>query len=393
MNRYTFSSIVIMITIAMSSCNKTEYKLQEQFSCEVNSTDHEYDTKYQGIIDPFTTNGITGLTVVIDKHNEDPWIGSSGYASIEESIKMNNCHYYQTASLAKSYVGILTLQLVESGKLDYHSNMADFLSEDILSLIPNSENISIKHLLQHTSGLPDIFDLDFIADFMNNPEKTYTTKELLEYLKAKEPLSSPGTEFHYSDANYMLLALIVDHLEGSHIELMQTNIFEALNLEESNYHTGDYPNLNELPQSYWDQYNTGNIENISELQKRTTNYIIGSDGVIASPMDVVSFYKNVFEGNLISEENKQLIINDHVEETNENTTYTGYSHGFMFIEKDGQTWIGHIGNHLGTSCYVFYNVETKDCLAAFTNTGTFFFIEKQALIFHELWEALKVAIQ
>ena len=394
MKKYINILTTIIFTLSIiSSCTKPGYEELEQTNCTNEYSQHEHNQKYQEIIDEYCFNGITGMTVVISKSNDDIWMGSAGYSSIEENQKMNNCNLYQTASLAKSFIGILTLQMIDENKLTFDSKIENHLSDNILDLIPNSEQITIKHLIQQTSGLPDIFELDFISDFMNKPEYSYTRLELLNYIKNKKALSNPGEEHYYADTNFILLSLIIDNIEGSHIDAMQTRIFDKLNLTSSFYHTGNYPNIKALPQSYWDQYNSGNIENISILQKRVSEFIIGSDGIISSPMDMINFYKNVFESDLISSSLKESLINDLVTESNEFKMNTSYSHGFMLIEKEGERWIGHAGSQLGTSCFVFYNLETKDCIGAFTNIGTFLFEEKTILIFSELWEDLKLAIQ
>lgn len=384
-----FATIIFFIC---ASCNKAPYENQPSFSCDLNFIQHENQIKYQAVLDQFSQSGIVGLSVIIDKADDEMWMGSSGYASVEEDIRMNNCNLYQTASLVKSIVGISTLQIIDEGLLQFDSKIEQYLSSEIIELIPNSENLTIEHLLNHTSGLPDIFDLEFISDFMNRPDDSYTRVELLSYVSGIEPLSNPGEAHFYSDTNYILLSLIIDKLKGDFIDYMNTNIFLPLGLDDTFYHNDSYPEIEGLPQSYWEQYNDGNIENISKLQKRVTNFIKGSDGVIASPMDMVAFYKNVFQGSLISEIHKEAIVNDQVAEPLEGKMNTGYAYGFMSIDDDGQTWIGHAGSQLGSSCFVFYNIETQDCIGVFTNTGTFLFEEKQSLIFGELWGALKAII-
>ncbi len=374
------------------SCNKIPYEEQLQPNCELDFMQHDHQSKYQSVLDQYTQSGIVGLTVVIDKADEELWMGSSGFASVEENIEMNNCNIYQTASLVKSCVGISTLQLIDEGLLEFDSKINQFLTAEILELIPSAENLTIEQLLHHTSGLPDIFELEFMGDFMNNPNKTYTRSELLGYVKGKDLVNNPGEAHFYADTNYMLLSLIIDQIKGDFISYMRSKIFDPLSMNDTYYHNGTYPEIDGLPQSYWEQYNDGNIENISQLQKRVTNFIKGSDGIISSPLDMVTFYKNVFEGELISESLKQRIEDDQVSEPIEFKMNTGYGHGFMSIDDNGQTWYGHVGSQLGSSCYVFYNIDTKTSIGVFTNTGTFLFQEKQQLIYGELWDSLKAVL-
>lgn len=371
------------------SCEKEEYQNQIEVGCSIISKNHPKDSIYKSVVDQYTKDGIVGMSVVIDKKGENVWYGSSGYSSIEENIEMNNCNIFQTASLAKSFVAVITLQLIDEGVLGMDDEVNLHLSDSTKNLLPNLEGITIQHLLQQTSGLPDIFDLNFISDFMNDPSKIYSREDLLYYVTKKEFLNSPGVKHNYSDTNYILLSMIIDQIKGSHISAVEDRIITPLNLENTFYHNSSYPDFEALPQSYWDQYNNGQIENISKLQKRVSSYIIGSDGIIASPKNMVSFYQSVFKGNLISDQSKELLLTDFVDEQETFRMNNAYSYGFMVIVSEDEVWIGHAGNQLGTSCFVFCNLETEDCIGVFTNIGTFFFREKQSLIFSSLWEDLK----
>ena len=370
-----------LILIFVVSCEKEAYISIDAVPCDTQMEDILDGDKYQDILDQFTTKGVVGVTAIIAKPGQNTWIGSSGFSSVEENKAMNNCNLHHTASLAKSFVAIITLQLIEEGKLDFDTKIEDLLTDEIRSIIPEIGQLTVKHLLQQTSGLPDIFELNFISDFMNDPEEVYTRVELLEYVAKKELLSEPGTEHHYSDTNFILLSFIIDQLEGDHIEAIQKRIVQTLNLQNVYYHNGSYPNINGLAASYWDQYNDGKIENITSLQKRVTSYIKGSDGIISNPMDMFAFYENVFQGDLISDPMLELIKSEVVREEEEQKMNTGYSHGFMLIEEGDQKWIGHAGSQLGASCFVFHNLNSGVSIGVFTNTGTFMFQEKQSLIF------------
>ena len=103
--------------------------------------------KFQSIIDSYSQKGITGLTVLISTPENGEWIGSSGYTNIEDNQAMTPCNLHHTASLAKSFTGVITLQLIDEGKLNFNDPIAQFLSSEAQSYIPSIEKITIKHLL------------------------------------------------------------------------------------------------------------------------------------------------------------------------------------------------------------------------------------------------------
>lgn len=390
-NAILFASSLILLLV--SACQKDDYVPTESHSCTIDPSSHPKNQEYQSLIDEYTSKGIVGLSAIISQPEETAWIGASGYAYIEDQQTMTPCHLHHTASLAKSFTAVVILQLVQEGQLDFDTKIEPLLPDEIHSSIPNLSDLTIKHLLQQTSGIPDIFDIEFFTDLMNDPEKEYSSLDLLKRNKGVDALSAPGAEFHYSDPNFMLLSLIIDGIEGGHIKAFKNRIFEPLALVNTYYHTDEYPMPKGVVGSYWDQYNNGAIENVSDLQTRLTNYIKGSDGIIASPADMTTFYRAVFDGQLLGEEMLELIKTDWVVEEDENRMNTHYSHGFMVIDAEGETWIGHTGLQIGASCYVYYNINTGSTISVFTNTGTAFFVEKMALIYSDLWNDLKDVVK
>jgi len=387
-----FLIVIISNILFTTACKQEVYLEVENISCNLENTSHSNHQKYQDVLDKYAKQGITGISVVISKPNEESWIGSAGYANIEDAIKMNPCHLHHTASLAKSFTGIVTLQLIEEGKLSFDTPIAPFLNDAIKSYTPNVDDLTIKHLLQHTSGIPDIFNIQYFTVLMNNPERIYTTEELLKINEGVEALYSPGANYTYSDPNFMLLSLIIDEIEGNHMEAIRNRVIKPLEFQNMYYHDEAYPFIDGVTANYWEQYNDGKVENISDLQNRLASYILGSDGIIAAPKDMTDFYKKVFEGDLLSEEMLTILKTDWIEEVDEDRLTKAYSHGFMIPNIADESWIGHSGSHIGASCYVYYNLETGATIGVFTNTGTFLSTEKKELVYYDLWNDLRAVV-
>ena len=386
-------TMLLLSSFFLSACKKELVFEVQDTICNEQTKDHPNQIKYQAVIDEYALKGIPGLSVVIAKPDEDTWVGSAGYANIEKNIEMTPCHLHHTASLVKSFVAIVTLQLIEEGKLSLESKIKDHLSEEVRSYTPNIEELTIEHLLQQTSGVPDVFEVAFFTQLMNDPSRVYTREKLLSLNNGAKPLDKPGISHNYSDHNYMLLSMIIDDIEGNHVTALYDRIIQQLQLQDIHYHDSGYPNIEGLSASYWEQYEDGLIENISDLQNLLTSYIIGSDGIIASPRSMTAFYQNVFSGLLTSSSTLELIKTNWVDETSDNRMNTAYSHGFMIIESTDGNWIGHAGLQIGASCYVFHNLDTEVTIGVFTNIGTFISQQKKELIYSELWESLKGVIK
>ncbi|OJJ22218.1 hypothetical protein BKI52_09270 [marine bacterium AO1-C] len=379
-----FSASLLFTT----ACKKQVEPSEEP--CTSNSS-HLKRVQYQAVLDKYVAQGITGLSAVMITPQNGTWSGTAGLANVEDSVQMNLCHLHHTASLAKSFTGVVVLQLIEEGKISFESKIASYLSDEVQKSIPAVEKITIKHLLQHTSGIPEVFDDGFLGEVLGNPGKTFTTQELLARNQGKAGLFEPGTAHYYSDPNSMILSLIIDKIEGDHTKSFKTRIFEPLGLGDTFYHNSDYPNLTNLARSYWDFKGDGQIENITDFQKNLTSYIKGSDGIIASVQDMAKFYTAVFEGNLISKQSLEYLKTDWVKEHGLKMN-THYTHGFMVIEAEDGRWIGHTGSQLGASGYVYYNIDTQQTIALFTNTGTLIFPKEIEMIFFHLWNELRQVI-
>ncbi len=381
-------------TLILSQACKKEINFEvEERICSQQGSINLKHKEFQDLLDHYALSGIPGLSVVITQSGEEDWVGSAGFASMEDNRKMTPCHLHHTASLAKSFIAVLTLQLIEEGSLSLESKVSDFLSNEVKSYTPNIDELTIEHLLQQTSGIPDVFGIDFLSELMNDPSVVYTREDLLSFNQGSKPLDQAGNQHFYSDHNFILLSLIIDQIEGSHIDALRKRIFEPLALEDIHYHDDKYPFLQGLSATYWDQYNDGKWENISDLQNLLTSYIQGSDGIISSPISMTKFYERLFDGELLNSSTLEMIQSKWVTETDENRMNTSYSHGFMVIEAEDGDWMGHAGLQIGASSYVFHNLDSRLTIGVFTNAGTFTSQEKKALIYGDLWTDLRALFE
>lgn len=389
MNYITTQILVLVLSLFMTSCAKDYLTPENEIDCTLDFQEHPKAALLQDLVDNYANDGFIGMTILIDNPTEGLWIGSSGYASIEKDIKMNPCHIHHTASLYKTYIATIIMQLVEENQINLDDKLTDYLSSDITSGIPNGDVISIKNLLQHRTGIPDIFEIDFIMNFFNNPTQDYSMEELLEYVYELEPLTSVDTEFHYSDANFTLLTLVIENLEGDYIQAIKSRIFEPLNLEDSYFLDNTAQTPIGLADSYWDRYNDGKIENNSDVQIALTLGLRGSDGILTTANDLKIFMQALANGNLGTDITKMTEFKD-VELVNQ--VYSGYGMGLMRVNIGGTEWYGHFGNQIGSGAIVLYNPENEMTFVALQNTGTFFSDEIKQKFFYQLLSDIEAIV-
>ena len=266
------------------------------------------------------------------------------------------------------------MQLVEEGALNLTDKVSDHLSDEVLSKLPNKEAFTIEHLLEHRSGLADAFEQDFILGFFNDPTKHYTFDELLNFVRGTKAVGAVNSTFYYSDANYILLSMLVQKLEGDYKQAIRNRIFLPLGMSDT--YLIDTPEQTPagVAASYWDRFGDGKLENITDIQLATTAGLEGTDGVISSTTDLHKFLVALFDGTLLGAEmvTNMTAIQEVPEAEQQRHGITGYGLGLMQVTIAGKVWFRHFGNHLGSGAIMLYCPENNRSIVAFTNTGTFF---------------------
>jgi CubicO group peptidase (beta-lactamase class C family) len=165
---------------------------------------------------------IPGLSLAIVKDGRVVKMRGYGLANVELEVPATEHTIYQSGSVGKQFTAALILLLVEEGKLRLDDRLATFFPEGPASW----RQITIRHLLTHTSGLPNYTDEAF------DRRRDYSDKELVA-LAAKRPLEfAPGTRWRYSNTGYVLLGILVKRVTGRFYgELLAERIFRPLGMK------------------------------------------------------------------------------------------------------------------------------------------------------------------
>ena len=142
---------------------------------------------------------------------------ASGMSDTALKLTMKASDRMPQGSVGKTYVSALAMQLVQEGKLDLAAPISRYLGgEQWFSRLPNAQSITVRNLLNHTSGLVRYeFNPRFTADLSRAPaDKVWTPVELITYMFDAPPPFAPGASWEYSDTNYMVLGLIIEKLLG-----------------------------------------------------------------------------------------------------------------------------------------------------------------------------------
>lgn len=153
------------------------------------------------IRDQMKQRRIPGMQVAIVRHGKIDFLKAYGIANVEEGVPVTKQTVFPVHSITKAFVGVAVMQLVEAGKLDLSAPVSRYLD----SLPMNWQPITIRQLLTHTSGLPDIWDN--AARMIDYDDSTAFEKVLQMPL-----LFPPGEQFKYIQTNYVIIGKLIDKL-------------------------------------------------------------------------------------------------------------------------------------------------------------------------------------
>ena len=328
---------------------------------------HPRGVKVQPVLEALSQNGAPGSSLaILDK--DGWWTGSSGYSSLEKKEKMTNEHLHYLQSVAKTYMAVATLKLYEEGRLQLEEPITKYLDPLVSDMISRADEITIKMLLNHTSGVPEYnFDPEYATNLLQHPEKPFEPIDYISYIKGKKLNFPPGSKYSYRNTNYVLLTMILDKITGNHGQYIEDTIFKPLGLQHTYYQINSNKLKDEkLPESYWDRYSDGLLENVSYIQQQNVTYMVGDDGVVTSTQEAIVFLKSLMEGKLIKPETLKLMTTW----VNNSEGKPRYGLGLAYNKIAGKVAYGHTGGGLGAGCELRYFPKEELYVFVAINIGT-----------------------
>lgn len=159
---------------------------------------------------------------------------ATGWADTSAQIKMEANAVMLSGSTPKMFYALVAMQLVDKGTLALDNRVSVYLGDESwYERIPNSGQITVRQLLNHSSGIMEYYPLgDFLEKVRKQPDKTWTPEELLSYVLDQTPLFEAGTNFSYADTNYILLGVIIEQItDRSIFDLVKRGVLDKLKME------------------------------------------------------------------------------------------------------------------------------------------------------------------
>ncbi|MET8861743.1 serine hydrolase domain-containing protein [Nonomuraea sp. NPDC004580] len=167
-------------------------------------------TPYNTILDAVVGGGSTAAVAEV-RNGDEIWAGSSGLAKANGDQPPPATANFRAGSITKSFTATVVLQLVGEGRL----RLSDTIDHWLPGLLRDDSTITVRQLLQHTSGLPE-YTTDMVDDAGIPKERyrTWSPRELVEKAERLPLEFRPGTRFQYSNTNYIVLGMLIEKVTG-----------------------------------------------------------------------------------------------------------------------------------------------------------------------------------
>ena len=157
-----------------------------------------------------------GATLGVTLANGDSFGLAAGFSDRDARTAMKPSDRMPAGSTGKTFAAATALQLVKDGKISLDDNIEKYLGkEPWFARLPNAKDITVRQLMNHTSGLVRYEFKKEFTDFLTaNPYKVWTPEERLAYLFDEKPPFEAGKGWEYSDTNYIVLGMIIEKVTG-----------------------------------------------------------------------------------------------------------------------------------------------------------------------------------
>lgn len=251
-------------------------------------------------------HGFDGMIVYVDQAGKPPEFYAAGWHNREEKIPAYPQALFKIASITKLYVAVATAKLVKAEHLSLDKTLADYFPK-LSGRIENSEEITLRMMLQHRSGIPNFVDH---PDFWIKPPES--RQETLEYALDLPANFEPGEDYGYSNTNYMLIEDLIDKTLGySNQQFIKEEILIPLGLKNT----------------------FGSLQEV-DMDNVMSGYYVGTDQdfkfedtglMLATAEDVGIFIRSLNDGSVFKEGEQEIYSSVYV------YNHTGLIPGYQSI--------------------------------------------------------------
>ncbi|HET9344994.1 MAG TPA: serine hydrolase domain-containing protein [Candidatus Limnocylindrales bacterium] len=311
--------------------------------------------------------GIPGVSATIIFRDGTSWTGTSGVADVARGVEVAEDTAFALGSVSKTYTAALILALAREKLVDLDAPAADYVAPR-----PLDRRITVRMLLNHTSGLDDYF-LHATIDraLQAEPATPWSIKRTLNFVS--KPYFPPGTNWRYSNTNYLYLGLIAEDVTGSPLgSALHDRFFGPLGLDGTWYQGAEDPRA---PTAHGYRF-VGTARSAKPIDLSDGSAIMpftsvitasaGAGSVAATSSDAARWARLLYTGGVLGSDMTALML-DGVAATRGYAPRVPYGLGVQAFSIDGRPTVGHSGRLLGFRSAVRHLPGEMTTIAVLTN--------------------------
>jgi D-alanyl-D-alanine carboxypeptidase len=301
-----------------------------------------------------------------------PWSGAAGLGEVPRGVAMRPQDRFRAGSVLKTFLATVILQHVEEGALALDQKLPALLPEAVTSRIASADQISLRMLLDHTSGIPEWVTKEVEAQVMADPGRVWTTDEALDIAARLPPDHAPGASWKYSNTDYTLIGLVLDRVGGkSWRAQVRERVLDRLGLSGT---TLPEPGDRTMPGPYAHGYQAvdGAARDLTSIDPSMAG-AAGGHALVTTAQDLGRFLDALLAGALFAQPATLTAMTTMIDAPHESGLPHRYGLGLEeFTLPGGATVIGHAGSTGGYAVMMF-RVPARDAtLVTAVNTQDLF---------------------
>ncbi|MCA6073806.1 serine hydrolase [Fulvivirga sedimenti] len=297
-------------------------------------------------------NGLFNGNILVAQNDKIVYRNAFGYADFDKNEQLNPESSFYLASVSKQFTAMAIMILKERGQLSYEDKLSDYFPD-----FPDYANrITIRHMLTHTSGIPDYFRLGAYEPGVKNDDvyKVLIEQEELDF--------EPGTQYSYSNGGYVMLSMIAEKASGEPFhEFMKTNVFTPLEMNQSLVYDLSEPAVNNRAVGY------NAAGELDDYDIFTT----GDGGIYSNLDDLFKWDQGLRDYKLVSMETMNEAFQPYILTSGDTSNY-----GFGWGINQKKHFVQHSGGLSGYRTYIRRYLDTGNAFILLTNKGNSFAMQE-----------------
>jgi D-alanyl-D-alanine carboxypeptidase len=371
--------VTALAAVLVSSCGGGGGDSQEQDSTEDTTTTNEAteqatttgggdqapeDALNAALDQSFAESGAPGVVAAVQTP-QYTWVETRGVADLSSEEPMTPDVYHRIGSVTKTFTISLLLQAADEGLLSLDDTIEQYVDG-----VPNGDEITLRQMATMTSGIASYTeDEQWQNEVFSDTSRVWTPEELAQIGIEDSPLFDPGTEWHYSNTNTVLLGLVLEQVTGESIgELYRERIIEPLGLQGTSFPDADPSLPDPHAQGYTLQGQSGGEP--VDATNWNPSWAWTAGAMISTVEDLLVYGRVLGTGEgLLSPEQQAQRLDSFVSDVpplNQSPLNGDLGYGIGLMNDHG--WIGHDGELPGYNTYLLYHPELDATVAVAVNS-------------------------